>query len=39
MSHHAHAGDRLVMAVAGAVVVTVAVVFWAGLARLFGGSL
>lgn len=36
--HHAHLGDHLVMALAGAVVVVIASIFWSGLVRLLGGA-
>lgn len=36
--HHAHAGDHLVMALAGLVAVVAAAVCWSGLVRLLGGA-
>jgi hypothetical protein len=36
--HHAHAGDRLVMTLAGLVAVVCAAVCWSGMALLIGGA-
>jgi hypothetical protein len=35
--HHAHAGDHLVMVLAGAAAIAFGVACWAGLAWMFGG--